>query len=54
MGLVQFDDITIHSAIFVEAKEQVQGTVSLPRTEILFSDKSGGKSVAWFVRSGIA
>ncbi len=44
---VQFDDITVHSAKFVEAKETCHETVNLPRTEIIFSDKSGGKTEAW-------
>lgn len=44
---VQFDDITVHSSRYVEAQQQHEDVVSLSRTEIVFSDKSGGKSEAW-------
>jgi hypothetical protein len=44
---VQFDDITIESVNQVEATEGKTKTVNLPRTEIVFRDKSGGRSIAW-------
>jgi hypothetical protein len=44
---VQFDNITIESIRWVEATKGASGTVSLPRTEIVFHDKSGAHSTAW-------
>ena len=44
---VQFNDITIDSAKWVDAPTKKPGTVSLPRTEIVLHDKSGGSSTAF-------
>ena len=43
---VQFQDVTIEEAVFIDAQERVRGAVNLPRTEILFRDQSGGRSKA--------
>jgi hypothetical protein len=43
---VQFQDITIEGAVFIDAQERIRGAVNLPRTEILLRDHSEGRSKA--------
>ncbi len=43
---VQFQGITVQAATTFAAQERVRGAVNLPRTDIVFSDKSGGSSRA--------
>lgn len=43
---VQFQDITVEQAVFIDAQERVPGAVNLARTEILFRDQSQGISKA--------
>ena len=44
---VQFEEIDVKSATFIEAQERVREAINLPRTEITFTDKSGGVSKAY-------
>ncbi len=46
---VQFDEITVESTRHIPAGGREGG--DLPRTEIIFSDEAGGKSVAWLYQA---
>jgi hypothetical protein len=47
---VQFDNIVLHRV--QRAADHELGTDDLPKTEIEFGDKSGGRSIAWLYQSG--